>query len=137
MKRFNITVNGKSYYVEAQELDANAPAPVMAAPAPAAAAPAPAAAPAAPAPAPAAAPAAAPASGGVTGSVKITSPMPGAILDVKVSVGEQVTKGQALCILEAMKMENEIVAPDNGTVAGVHVDKGASVEVGALLISLN
>ena len=106
----------------------------VASPAPAApvAAPAPAAAPApvaetAPAPA-AAAPAAAPADG-----EKINAPLPGNVLDVKVAVGASVKKGDILCILEAMKMENEIVAPIDGTVATVAATKGSSVNTGDLL----
>ena len=65
------------------------------------------------------------------------APMPGTILDVKVAAGAAVKAGDVLCILEAMKMENEIVAPQDGTVAGVHCNKGDSVNVGDLLVSLN
>ena len=85
--------------------------------------------PAAPAPAPAAAPAAAAPAGGE----KITSPMPGTILSVNVQNGSVVKKGDILFILEAMKMENEIMAPCDGTVAAVSVTKGAAVESGTLL----
>ncbi|MBD9008128.1 MAG: biotin/lipoyl-binding protein, partial [Clostridium sp.] len=96
------------------------------------AAPAPAAAPAAPAPA--AAPAApAPAAG----AVAVTAPMPGKILGVKASAGQAVKRGQVLLILEAMKMENEIVAPQDGTVATINVAVGDSVEPGATLATLN
>lgn len=131
MKNYTITVNGTAYNVTVQE-GANAPAPVSA-PAPAAApAPAPAA---APAPAPAAAPA--PATQGSAGSVKVEAPMPGTILDVKVSVGDSVSSGSVLCILEAMKMENEIVAPQDGTVASINVSKSDSVEAGQVIITLN
>ena len=63
--------------------------------------------------------------------------MPGTILDVKVSVGDSVSSGYVLCILEAMKMENEIVAPQDGTVASVNVSKGDSVEAGQVIITLN
>ena len=66
-----------------------------------------------------------------------SAPMPGTILDVKVAAGAAVKAGDVLCILEAMKMENEIVAPQDGTVAGVHCNKGDSVNVGDLLVSLN
>lgn len=137
MKNYTITVNGTPYNVTVEE---GAAAPVQAAPAPAAApTPAPAAAPApAPAAAPAPAPAPAPATaGGTEGSVKVEAPMPGTILDVKVAVGSSVTSGQVLCILEAMKMENEIVAPQDGTVASVAVNKGDSVEAGQAIITLN
>ena len=131
MKNYTITVNGTAYNVTVQE-GANAPAPVSA-PAPAAApAPAPAA---VPAPAPAAAPA--PAVQGSAGSVKVEAPMPGTILDVKVSVGDSVSSGSVLCILEAMKMENEIVAPQDGTVASINVSKSDSVEAGQVIITLN
>ena len=124
MKNYTITVNGTPYNVTVEE---GAGAPVAAAPvaAPAAAAPA----------APAAAPA--PAAQGTAGSVKVEAPMPGTILDVKVSVGDSVSSGSVLCILEAMKMENEIVAPQDGTVASVNVSKGDSVEAGQVIITLN
>ena len=136
MRKFAITVNGNTYEVEVEEIGG---APVYAA-APVAApvaAPAPvAAAPAAPKAAPAAAPkAAAPA--GAAGANKVNAPMPGTILDVKVAVGQTVKNGQVLCILEAMKMENEIAAPCDGVVASVNVTKGAPVSTGDLLISLN
>lgn len=137
MKRFNITVNGKAYDVQVEEVGGAAmpaaavmPAPVQAA----AAAPAPSAAPAAAsAPAQAAAPVAAvPAEGAET----INAPMPGTILNIQVNAGDQVTKGQVLLVLEAMKMENEIMSPRDGVVAGVHVNKGDSVDSGKLLVSL-
>lgn len=132
MKNYTITVNGTPYNVTVEE---GAGAPVAAAPVAApAAAPAPATA-AAPAPAPAVAPA--PAAQGTAGSVKVEAPMPGTILDVKVSVGDSVSSGSVLCILEAMKMENEIVAPQDGTVASVNVSKGDSVEAGQVIITLN
>lgn len=125
MKNYTITVNGTPYNVTVEE---GAGAPVAAAPVAAPAA-------AAPAPAPAAAPA--PATQGTAGSVKVEAPMPGTILDVKVSVGDSVSSGSVLCILEAMKMENEIVAPQDGTVASVNVAKGDSVEAGQVIITLN
>ena len=131
MKNYTITVNGTPYNVTVEE---GAGAPVAAAPVTAAApAPAPAA---APAPAPAAAPKAA-APQGSAGSVKVEAPMPGTILDVKVSVGDSVSSGSVLCILEAMKMENEIVAPQDGTVASINVAKSDSVEAGQVIITLN
>ena len=67
----------------------------------------------------------------------VDAPMPGTILDVKTSVGASVNAGDVLLILEAMKMENEIVAPQAGTVASVNVSKGDSVEAGQVLITMN
>ena len=109
MKKYKVNVNGTVYEVAIEVMDGAAPV-----------AAAPAAAPAAPTPAPA-------------GGEKVSAPMPGTILDVKVSNGAAVKKGQVLMILEAMKMENEIMAPCDGTVASVSVTKGATVETGALL----
>ena len=126
MKNYTITVNGTPYMVTVEE---NAGSGTAAAPV-AAPAPAPQA-----APAPAAAPATAPA--GNAGSVKVEAPMPGNILDVKVSAGDSVSSGQVLCILEAMKMENDIVSPSDGTVASINVSKGDSVEAGQVIITLN
>jgi len=127
MKNYTITVNGTPYNVTVEE---GAGAPVAAAPVAAPVA-------AAPVAAPVAAPAPAPAAQGTAGSVKVEAPMPGTILDVKVSVGDSVSSGSVLCILEAMKMENEIVAPQDGTVASVNVSKGDSVEAGQVIITLN
>lgn len=129
MKKYNITVNGNSYEVMVEEVSADNATPV--------AAPAPVAAPKAAAPAPKAAPAAPKAQTGAAGAVKVTSPMPGTILEVKVSAGQAVKKGDVVCVLEAMKMENEIPAPEDGTVASVNIQKGASVNAGDLLVSLN
>ena len=124
MKYYNITVNGVAYSVSVEETAAGA-APVAAAPA----------APKAPA-APAAAPkAAAPA--GAAGAVSVKAPMPGNILDVQVAAGASVKAGDVLVILEAMKMENEIVAPQDGTVASVNVHKGDTVNSGDVLVSMN
>jgi biotin carboxyl carrier protein len=139
MKYYTITVNGNAYNVTVEEgfraaMPAAAPAPV-AAPAPAAA-PTPTAAPAA-APAAVAAPAPAAAPSGAAGSVKVSSPMPGKIVSVKASVGQSVKKGDVILILEAMKMENEIVSPQNGTLASINVTAGQSVEAGSLLATLN
>ena len=114
MKRYSITVNGKAYDVAVEELAADAAAPVAAAPAPAAAAPAPAAAP-------------------VADGTKVTAPMPGTILDVKVSVGDTVSAGQALFVLEAMKMENDVNSPVAGKVLSVNTTKGTAVETGTVL----
>ena len=127
MKNYRITVNGTAYDVAVAELGAGTtPA---AAPAPAAT-PAPAA-----APAPKATPA--PAASGSAGSVVVAAPMPGKILSVKASVGAAVKKGDVVLILEAMKMENEVVAPQDGTVASINVSEGASVESGDVLATLN
>ena len=124
MKNYRVTVNGTAYEITVEAIDASE---VKVAPV---AAPAPAAPVAEAAPAPAAAPAATPASAeGET----VASPMPGNILDVKVSAGTAVKKGDVLLILEAMKMENEIMAPCDGTVASVNVQKGATVESGTVL----
>ena len=126
MKYYNITVNGVAYSVSVEETAAGA-APVAAPAAPAA--------PKAPA-APAAAPkAAAPA--GAAGAVTVKAPMPGNILDVKVAAGASVKAGDVLVILEAMKMENEIVAHQDGTVASVNVNKGDTVNSGDVLVSMN
>lgn len=123
MKTFNVTVNGTAYSVTVEETAGGAPVAVPAAPAaPKAAAPA-------PAPAPKAAPAAA-------GAVTVTAPMPGNILDVKVANGASVKAGDVLCILEAMKMENEIMAPKDGTITSVNVQNGSTVESGALLVTI-
>ena len=129
MKKYNITVNGNSYEVMVEEVSAEGATPV--------AAPAPVAAPKVAAPAPKAAPVAPKAASGAQGAVKVTSPMPGTILEVKVSVGQAVKKGEVVCVLEAMKMENEIPAPEDGTIASVNIQKGASVNAGDLLVSLN
>jgi len=130
MKTYTITVNGNVYNVTVEEGTVSAPA---AAPAPVAkAAPAP-----APAPAPAAAPKAAPAAAGTAGNIKVNSPMPGKIISIKAKIGDKVKKGDVILILEAMKMENEIVAPSEGTVASINVNPGQSVEAGTLLATLN
>ncbi len=138
MRTFNITVNGVSYQVEVEEIGGApvAAAPVVsAAPVAPVATPAPVAAPAAPKPAPA--PAAPKAAAPVAGGTKITAPMPGSILDVKVAPGQAVKKNDVLVVLEAMKMENEIVALADGTVAQVLVAKGASVNSGDVMVVMN
>lgn len=112
MKKYKVNVNGTAYEVEIEEMTgAPAAAPVAAAPA-----------------------APVPAASGVGES--ITSPMPGNILAVNVAAGDTVKKGQVLMILEAMKMENEIMAPHDGKVTAVAVTKGAAVESGALLCTI-
>ena len=117
MKKYRVTVNGTVYEVELEELTGSAPVSAPAAPA------------AAPAPAPAAS--AAPAAG-----EQICAPMPGNILAVNVTAGQAVKKGDVLMVLEAMKMENEIMCPRDGVVASVNTSKGASVESGTLLCVL-
>lgn len=131
MKKYTITVNGTPYDVTVDESgsSSNASAPVTATAPVATPAAAPVAAQAPAAPVASTAPAA--------GAVKIESPMPGTILDVKVNAGDTVSAGQVLCVLEAMKMENDIVAPQDGTVASVTVKKGDSVEAGSVLLSIN
>ncbi|HEX3038779.1 MAG TPA: biotin/lipoyl-containing protein [Caproiciproducens sp.] len=135
MKNLRITVNGTAYDVQVEELDGTVAAPVSvpAVPTPAAG-PQPAAAPA-PAPAALAAPAA---TKDVPADAElISAPMPGSIVSVNVKPGQAIKKGDVLLILEAMKMENEIMAPHDATVAAVHVNKGDSVESGTPLVSLN
>lgn len=129
MKKFNVTVNGVHYDVEVEEVRGSAARtmPRTASRPIAAAAPAPAPA----APAPAAAPAASAAGGDA-----VTSPMPGNILKVMVKAGDSVKRGQVLLILEAMKMENEIVAPKDGVVQAVNVNEGNTVDTGASLVVL-
>lgn len=124
MKNYRITVNGTAYDVAVEELGAGA-APVAATPV--AAAPA----------APVAAAPSAPAASGAEGAVKVSAPMPGKILAIKANVGQALKKGDVVMVLEAMKMENEIVAPADGTVAGINVAVGDSVESGDTLASLN
>jgi len=140
MKKLNIKVRNaqgqvQTFEVEVEEVGAfaapMATAPVVAPAAAPVAAPAPAATPAPAAPAPAAAPAAA------AGAVSVKAPMPGNIMKVNVNPGDVVKAGDVLCVLEAMKMENDIKAAQDGTVASVHVQKGATVNTGDLLVSLN
>ena len=129
MKSYTITVNGNVYDVTVEEKGAGT--------SPAAPAPAPKAAPAAPAKRPAPAPAPAKAAGGAAGSVEINAPMPGKILDVKAQPGASVSRGDVVLILEAMKMENEVVAPQDGTIASINVNVGDMVEPGAVLATMN
>ena len=109
MRKFNIKVNGQAYEVEVEEVAGGfAPAPVV----PVAAAPAPVVAPA--------------------GGTQLKAPMPGTVIDFKATNGAAVKKGQTVLILEAMKMENEIVAPADGVITFV-ASKGASVNTDDLL----
>ena len=119
MKNYTITVNGNVYDVTVEE---GASTGAVSAPA---------------APKAAAAPAAKPAATGTAGSVKINAPMPGKIVDVKVKVGDAVKKGQTVLVLEAMKMENDIVAPEDGTVASINAAVGSTVEAGETIATLN
>ena len=133
--KYKVTLNGRTYEIEVEagkamcldEYEAIAPAatPVAAPVAAPAAAPAPVA-----APAPAAAPA-------VAGGEAVNAPMPGTILKVNVQPGQAVKAGEVLVVLEAMKMENEIMAPKAGTVAQVLVSKGSNVDTGAPMVVLN
>ena len=127
--KYKVTLNGRTYEVEVEhgkamlldEYEAIAPAPVAAAPAAA--------------PVAAAAPAAAPAAPVVTGAGEaVNAPMPGNILKVNVNAGDKVKEGQVLVVLEAMKMETEIMAPKDGTVTQVVVSKGSTVDTGAPLV---
>lgn len=129
MKKFSVTVNGTVYDVEVNEVKAGGAAP---APAPAAA-PAPKA---APAPAPAAAPAPKAAAPVAAGATTVKAPMPGKILSVAVSAGQAVKKGDLLLVLEAMKMQNEIYAPQDATVSEVRVSANQTVATGEDMVVL-
>ena len=131
--KYKVTLNNRTYEVEVEQGEAmlvdeyEAFAPAAAAPAPAPAAPV-AAAPAAAAPAPA------PAAAALAAGEVVKSPMPGNILKINVSRGQTVKEGDVLIVLEAMKMENEIVAPKAGSVAQIAVSKGQVVETGSPLV---
>ena len=147
--KYVATINGKKYEVEVEKLEAYksldrngvaAPAaPVLPASAPVQrpAAPAPAPVAAAPAPAPASAAAPAPKAAAPAGATTVEAPMPGKILNIKVSEGQAVKFGEVVVIMEAMKMEAEIVAPADGTVSKILVKAGDSVDTGAALVALN
>lgn len=128
MRIFNVKVQGKTYQVEIEEVtsgsvSAPAAAPVAAISAPVAAAPAPVAAPAQ-------------ASAAKGDGKPIKAPMPGTILKINYEKGASVKKGDVLCVLEAMKMENDIQADVDGTVTGVYVSKGSTVETETVLFTI-
>jgi biotin carboxyl carrier protein len=110
MKRYSVTVNGAVYDVVVDETD-TLDTPPKAQPAPV--------------------------QTGEQGSIKIESPMPGNIIDVKVGAGDKVQKSAVIAILEAMKMENDVVAPSDGTIASVNVKKGDSVNTGTVIATMN
>ena len=127
--KYTATLNGKQYEVELERIDAYEPMPrygeaPAAAPAPRAAAPAP-------------APAAKPAAAGAAGSISITAGAAGKVVDVVAAPGTAVKKGDPVVVLEIMKMETPVVAPQDGTVASVDVAKGETVESGAVLATMN
>jgi glutaconyl-CoA/methylmalonyl-CoA decarboxylase subunit gamma len=127
MKSYKITVNGQSYDVTVEEMGGSGSVSPAAQPAPRAAAPVQAA------PAAASAPVR---ERGAAGAVQVKSPMPGTLLSYKVAAGQAVKQGDVLLILEAMKMENEIVAPVSGVVAALCASEGASVNTGDVLAEL-
>ena len=137
MKSYTITVNGTAYEVTVEEtgsVSAPAAAPVAAPKA------APAAAPKAAAPAPKAAPAAAPkaaAPAAGAGSVKVSAAVPGKVVKIVASVGQSVKAGDSVVIVEPMKMEIPVVAPQDGTIASIDVAEGAAVENGDTLATMN
>ncbi len=111
MKKYLVNVNGTEYAITVEEMAEGAEMPK-------------------------AAPTVAPKSAAPANGEKVTAPMPGTILAVNVKDGQAVKSGDVLMVLEAMKMENEILAPCDGTVSGVSVAKGATVETGALLCAI-
>lgn len=126
MRRFNIKVNGKAYEVEVEELSASSQSAAKSAPEVKPTEAVTESEKAAPAP-----------TGASAGSSSIKAPMPGTINAVKVTAGETIKKGQVIAILEAMKMENNIVAPEDAVVAGICVTQGQSVNTGDVIITLN
>ncbi len=131
MKNYRITVNGTAYDVTVEEAGGQAvpaAAPVVSAPKAAPAAPA--------APAPASA-APAPAAAAPAGSIEVKASVPGKVFKVEASVGQSVAAGDTIVIVESMKMEIPVVAPEAGTVASIEVAEGASIESGDVLATLN
>ena len=124
MKKYNITVNGTTYEVIVEEVGETTAAPVYSAPAVQIPTPAPKTATKNVATAPA-------------GATTVNAPMPGTILEIKVSAGQAVKKGDVICVLEAMKMENDIPAPCDGVVASINVQKGAAINTGDVIATLN
>lgn len=120
-KMLSVNVNGADYQVELENAPAAAPVQTQA---PAAATPA------------AAAPAAAPKPAPTGAGEKVNSPLPGVIVEVSVKEGQAVKAGQKVAVLEAMKMENEIPAPKDGTITAIHVNKGDSILEGAPVVSI-
>ena len=137
MKKYRITVDGKSYEVDVEEMGQGVAVPLSAVAALPTAAPAPVApaAPTAPSAPAAEPPKAAVASAASVQGEKLPAPMPGTILSVSVSAGQSVKKGEVLLVLEAMKMENEIVAHKDGVINGVFVQKGSTVNAGDPLVA--
>lgn len=123
MKKYNITVNGTTYEVVVEEIGSSNSAPAAYTP-PTASAPKSFTSKSAPA-------------ATAAGGNNVTAPMPGTILDIKVSQGQSVKKGDVICVLEAMKMENDIPAPCDGVIASINVQKGASVAVSDIIAIIN
>ena len=123
MKNYNVTVNGVTYTVTVEEIAEGAVAAPVAAPAPVAAASVP-------------TPAAAPKAAATAAGEAVKAPMPGTILKMNVKVGDKVEKDSLVCILEAMKMENEIFSPVSGTVTAVNAPQGATVNSGDAIVTI-
>jgi len=126
MKKYKITVNGQTYEVEVEEIGGIEVSPVLTEPAPA------------PVEQPKPQPkpqAVKPKTSGKAGKNKINAPMPGTILSIKKKVGDKIQKGDVVMILEAMKMENEIIAHGDGVVTSIDISEGASVNTGDILLT--
>lgn len=124
MKKYNITVNGTTYEVIVEEVESGESSSTRSTPASAIAH----------------APKAAahhPSSSGTAGMNSVTAPMSGTILDINVSVGQTIKKGDVICVLEAMKMENDIPSPQDGIVASINIQKGSNVNANDVIITLN